>query len=155
MAPIFSPWTDLLVEELKRLWAEGYSATLIAGMLGDGMSRCAVLGKINRLGLERRKPPQQRKPRELTVKRGRPILRRPVFQPSAPPSPPPPPPPCEPEKKPHMRRLQLLQLTDRHCRWPVGDPQRHPFYFCAADRAAGDPYCAFHMGRAFARSRGG
>lgn len=155
MPPAFTPWDDLKIEELKRLWAAGYSATQIAQELRDGISRNAVIGKINRLGLERRKPPQPRERARPRVKRGVPIVRRPVFI-APPPSPEPLPPlPAEPEKKPHMRRLQLLQLQDHHCRWPYGDPHGHPFYFCAADRKQGDAYCGFHMRKAFARPRGG
>jgi GcrA cell cycle regulator len=48
----------------------------------------------------------------------------------------------------------LLQLLDHHCRWPIGDPRGHRFYFCAADREAGVPYCSFHMRKAFAKPRG-
>lgn len=149
MAPSSTPWTAYKIEELGRLWAAGYSARDIAHELGEGITRNAVLGKIDRLGLSRRRPPQQVKQVKPRAAR-----RRPVFTaPSAPPAPEPPP-PCEPVKKPRMRRLQLLQLGDGHCRWPVGDPHAHPFYFCAADRAAGEPYCAFHMRKAFAKPRG-
>lgn len=159
MAPSWTPWTDLLVEELTRLWAEGYSASVIAEKLGGGMTRCGVLGKINRLGLPRRKPPppargQARKP----VKRGRPIptyvrTRRPVFQPSPTPSEPPAPAPAQPPEKPRMRRLQLMQLQDHHCRFPFGDPLRRPFFFCGADTTDGKIYCDYHFERAYIRSR--
>jgi GcrA cell cycle regulator len=149
MAPCETPWNEHLTEELKRLWADGLAAREIAEALGGGISRCAVLGKINRLGLSRRRPAQPRKPPGEVIPRGRPIRRRPVF--IAPSVPPPLPSPVLPKLR--MRRLQLLQLADHHCRWPIGDPHRHPFYFCAADRRHGDAYCAFHMARAFARPR--
>ena len=42
-------WTDLNISRLKILWAEGYTATVIAGELG--CSRNAVIGKIHRLKL--------------------------------------------------------------------------------------------------------
>ncbi|MCK5712484.1 MAG: GcrA cell cycle regulator, partial [Hyphomicrobiaceae bacterium] len=42
-------WTDDRVDLLKKLWAEGLSASQIAGRLGS-VSRNAVIGKVHRLG---------------------------------------------------------------------------------------------------------
>jgi len=44
-------WTDARVQELKRLHAEGHSASTIAGILGGGCTRNAVIGKTHRLKL--------------------------------------------------------------------------------------------------------
>ena len=46
-------WTDDRVETLKRMWAEGQSASQIAKELG-GVTRNAVIGKVHRLGLSNR-----------------------------------------------------------------------------------------------------
>ena len=46
-------WNDERVELLKRLWAEGFSASQIASRLG-GVTRNAVIGKVHRLGLSGR-----------------------------------------------------------------------------------------------------
>src|SRR3954471_22560081 len=46
-------WTDERVELLKKLWAEGLSASQIATELG-GITRNAVVGKVHRLGLSGR-----------------------------------------------------------------------------------------------------
>ena len=46
-------WTDERVETLKRMWAEGQSASQIAKELG-GVTRNAVIGKVHRLGLSNR-----------------------------------------------------------------------------------------------------
>jgi GcrA cell cycle regulator len=43
-------WTDERVEKLKKLWADGLSASQIAAQLG-GVSRNAVIGKVHRLNL--------------------------------------------------------------------------------------------------------
>ena len=43
-------WTDERVELLKKLWADGLSASQIAAELG-GITRNAVIGKVHRLGL--------------------------------------------------------------------------------------------------------
>ncbi|TMJ76370.1 MAG: GcrA cell cycle regulator, partial [Alphaproteobacteria bacterium] len=56
-------WTDERVETLKRLWAEGLSASQIAAALG-GVTRNAVIGKVHRLGLSgRAKAPSSAAPR--------------------------------------------------------------------------------------------
>ena len=46
-------WTDERVELLKKLWADGLSASRIAAELG-GITRNAVIGKVHRLGLSGR-----------------------------------------------------------------------------------------------------
>ena len=43
-------WNDERVETLKKLWAEGHSASQIAAELG-GVTRNAVIGKVHRMGL--------------------------------------------------------------------------------------------------------
>src|SRR5262245_51840909 len=56
-------WTDERVEQLKRLWSEGLSASQIAAELG-GITRNAVIGKVHRLGLSgRAKAPSSAAPR--------------------------------------------------------------------------------------------
>ena len=46
-------WTEERVETLKKMWAEGQSASQIAKELG-GVTRNAVIGKVHRLGLSNR-----------------------------------------------------------------------------------------------------
>lgn len=62
-------WTDERVETLKKLWAEGLSASQIAAKLG-GVSRNAVIGKVHRLKLSGRakskKPAAPRVPGSTT-----------------------------------------------------------------------------------------
>ena len=56
-------WTDERVETLKKLWADGLSASQIAAELG-GITRNAVIGKVHRLGLSgRAKSPSSAAPR--------------------------------------------------------------------------------------------
>ena len=52
-------WTEERVEQLKKLWTEGLSASQIANRLGD-VTRNAVIGKVHRLGLEPRAKPQRK-----------------------------------------------------------------------------------------------
>ncbi len=44
-------WTDERVELLSQLWLEGRSASQISAVLGAGLTRNAVIGKVHRLGL--------------------------------------------------------------------------------------------------------
>jgi len=50
MTDTSATWNDERVEQLKKLWAEGKSASQIAAEIG-GISRNAVIGKVHRLGL--------------------------------------------------------------------------------------------------------
>ena len=49
-------WTEERMERLKKMWADGATASQIADELG-GVSRNAVIGKAHRLGLEQRPSP--------------------------------------------------------------------------------------------------
>lgn len=50
-------WTDERIALLKKYWAEGHSASQIAELLGDGLSRNAIIGKAHRMGLAARPSP--------------------------------------------------------------------------------------------------
>ncbi len=73
-------WTEERVELLKKLWLEGLSASQIAGVLGEGVTRNAVIGKVHRLKLSGRAKPASSAPRVRTAPR--PAQRR-VASPSA------------------------------------------------------------------------
>ena len=47
------------------------------------------------------------------------------------------------------RRLSLLELTERTCKWPIGDPTDENFHFCGLQAVPGKPYCEHHVGVAF------
>lgn len=51
------------------------------------------------------------------------------------------------EKK--AKKLTLMELTERTCKWPVGDPATPDFWFCGLPVQAGKPYCEAHVGVAF------
>src|SRR5260370_41291930 len=56
-------WSDDRVEQLKKLWESGLSASQIAAELGS-VTRNAVIGKVHRLGLSgRAKSPSSAAPR--------------------------------------------------------------------------------------------
>ncbi len=199
-------WTDERVETLKRMWAEGQSASQIAKELG-GVTRNAVIGKVHRLGLSNRvsggsgrdeeeveapavapaaPPPRAEAPRAPEPLRADPApAARPTPAPERPapaaaaapasgasvtPLPirkaiipagqPLPPQPSANEISPEAlasvrevekraRKLTLMELTERTCKWPIGDPATDDFWFCGLPSVPGKPYCEAHVGVAF------
>lgn len=53
----------------------------------------------------------------------------------------------EVEKK--SKKIGLMDLTERTCKWPVGDPATEDFWFCGLPVQTGKPYCEAHVGVAF------
>lgn len=149
-------WTDDRVDLLKKLWAEGLSASQIAGRLGS-VTRNAVIGKVHRLGLSGRattsrmkshRPRQRMAAKRLAKSRyatiGNPALRAlynaetNVYLP-----------PTEELVIPVAERKSIQTLTEVTCRWPIGDPQNTEFHFCGKNKVPGLPYCEVHARRAF------
>jgi GcrA cell cycle regulator len=142
-------WTDERVELLKKLWADGLSASQIASELGS-VTRNAVIGKVHRLGLSGRakslmaSAPRPRKPRTHAMLRIRPAMRgntalAAVYDMDV---------AAEPEEieniVPMGQRCSLLELNDSKCRWPIGDPGSAEFAFCGGNTVEGIPYCGYH-----------
>src|SRR3978361_202663 len=73
-------WSDDRVEQLKKLWENGLSASQIAAELGN-VTRNAVIGKVHRLGLSGRakspssSAPRARKPRSHMLRVAAPRIR--------------------------------------------------------------------------------
>ncbi len=51
------------------------------------------------------------------------------------------------EKK--AKKLSLMELTERTCKWPIGDPATEDFWFCGLGVQQGKPYCEAHNAVAF------
>ncbi len=49
----------------------------------------------------------------------------------------------------NAKKLSLMELTERTCKWPVGDPATEDFWFCGLPVQQGKPYCEAHVGVAF------
>jgi GcrA cell cycle regulator len=47
------------------------------------------------------------------------------------------------------KKLTLMELTERTCKWPIGDPATPDFWFCGLPSQQGKPYCEAHVGVAF------
>lgn len=151
-------WTDERVALLKKLWADGMSASQIANQLG-GVTRNAVIGKVHRLRLSgRAKPassgPRPRKPR--TSSPHRPASRGYVsgntaLKARAHPSPRrlPAPIPAEDVVVPISLNVPLIALNEEMCRWPIGDPAVEGFHFCGHKNFNGLPYCEYHSRLAY------
>lgn len=47
------------------------------------------------------------------------------------------------------KKISLMELTEKTCKWPVGDPATEDFWFCGLTVQQGKPYCEAHVGVAF------
>jgi GcrA cell cycle regulator len=53
------------------------------------------------------------------------------------------------EVEKRARKLTLMELTERTCKWPIGDPATDDFWFCGLPSLPGKPYCETHVSVAF------
>ncbi|MEM9348942.1 MAG: GcrA family cell cycle regulator [Pseudomonadota bacterium] len=171
-------WTDERVEILKKMWGEGQSASVIAKELG-GVTRNAVIGKVHRLGLSNRagsastakaapekkskapaKPKAEPKPEPKTESAAPERALSAAARKIIPAGQPLPPQPSANEISPEAlakvnevektaKKISLMELTERTCKWPVGDPATDNFWFCGLPVQQGKPYCEAHVGVAF------
>ena len=149
-------WTDDRVETLKKLWADGLSASQIANELG-GVTRNAVIGKVHRLGLAGRVKSNRSSVSRVRSKprAAKPTVRMPQYSGNAALRMDPleenetaPAPVVRPVLQeifiPEEDRASILDLNERRCRWPVGDPTHDDFYFCGRSCDPADSYCEDH-----------
>ena len=47
------------------------------------------------------------------------------------------------------KKISLMDLTERTCKWPIGDPATGSFWFCGHEAEPGKPYCKTHISIAF------
>jgi GcrA cell cycle regulator len=132
-------WSDDRVEQLKTLWTEGLSASQIARALG-GVTRNAVIGKVHRLGLAgRASPSRAERPRVSVPKTHSPrahVVPAPVVE-------------EDPLTLADGNFATVLTISDRMCRWPIGDPAANEFHFCGRSPKSGSPYCEAHARKAY------
>ncbi|MFL2790550.1 MAG: GcrA family cell cycle regulator [Paracoccaceae bacterium] len=53
------------------------------------------------------------------------------------------------ELEKRAKKLTLMELTERTCKWPIGDPATDEFWFCGHQAQNGKPYCKTHVAIAF------
>lgn len=139
-------WTKEMVDELIELHSQKVPYKKIGKKLG--VTKNAVSSKVRKLGLsisgnqgcttERRMDLEHRTKNNnftfsanaVSQERTDPIPPDNGYDDNAP--------------KPLM--IGVLQLTDRTCKYPYGDPKRDPanFGFCGLRKDLEDPYCAYH-----------
>lgn len=143
-----APWAQVDLDEMRRLFDEGWSMGRIA--LALGRSRSSIAGKLRRLGIKRgdtptqglarrHRPPNPRRRKGGTLKRSTPPP-RPVGAPKfnvVPFK------PREPEKPLPPLNVGIYDLTPAHCRWPVSGEREHTL-FCGHQRVTGSSYCGQH-----------
>ena len=171
-------WTEDRVELLRKLWTDGLSASQIAAQMG-GVSRNAVIGKVHRLKLSGRGKTTSSAPRvkktaapASTARSSGPVGRGSAgggggaggrvsshthaigstalkadyqvdavsarvleFVPAL--------------VAPEPKRIALTELSERTCKWPLGDPLAQDFAFCGHDSGDNGPYCQFHAKLAY------
>jgi GcrA cell cycle regulator len=140
-------WTDEAKDRLRFLYADPQrlSASIIARRMneefGASLTRNAIVGQIDRLGL----PKRGRAPAAIRVPRVR-VVRGQVIRAAAPIV------DIDDQQIPIDQRKTLLELERHHCRWPVGDPQADLF-FCGAVKLDDHSYCAAHHHRSLNYTR--
>ncbi len=121
-------WTDESRELAKNLWTtENLTAGQIAARIGGGITRNAVIGIMNRAGLQKEKrapKPKQREPRGPFIRpapKAAPIV---ASEPAA------------VSEAPGPHAVPMLDLTADQCRWAYGDDPK-TMLFCAAEVVKG------------------
>ena len=172
-------WTDERVETLKKMWGEGQSASQIAKELGGVTRNAVIgkvhrLGLSNRAGAsttpapEKKsakaapsKPAAEAKPATRTVSQTKVVEvvaqpRKPIVPAGQPLPPQPSANEISPETLANVREVEkgakkitLMELTERTCKWPIGDPATDDFWFCGLGVQQGKPYCEAHVSVAF------
>ena len=165
-------WTDERIALLKRLWKDGKSAAEIAKALSKGVTRNAVIGKAHRMGLSGRPSPikkaasgagkksakapkkeikKTKKVKKAAVasthsaasgKRKNILPSKEVTEPKK----------LKPEEIPPDGGVALIDLTERMCKWPIGDPREDDFTFCGRTTNGVTPYCQNHASMAYQSS---
>ena len=116
-------WTEQRTAMMREMWTAGYSARSIAEKTNelagfDLLTRSAVIGKANRLGLSKQtkssKTRKQNKAKRSAL-------------------------PSAPDPTPGV---DLVDLQRHHCRFPL--EARPPFTYCGNNRQDGSSYCEFH-----------
>lgn len=143
VSPNNSPWTTERFERAKELRNRGWSSGMIAQDLGAGVTRNAVIGKLQREnikldvllvhrpynqtpGSSNPRPPRQWKPRPDR------ILRKLATQPS-------------PEGPFAPLKVAFRDLSPHHCRWPMEETDDDGLRFSCGLPIECGSYCSHHI----------
>ena len=115
-------WTDSKIEQLKELWKQNTLTNEIAEQLGT--TKNSVIGKANRLNLEQRRRGNSfgikyatPKPKEIPLHTVEELKNRPTLE----------------------------EIEFHQCRYPLGERNDPPKYFCGHDRYKNYSYCKPHV----------
>jgi GcrA cell cycle regulator len=149
------PWTSDRIELLKRCFGAGLTCSEIAREIG--VTRNAVIGKMNRLGLSRprdtlgleqkraAKAARSTSPHAKAWRPGVAAQRRMLMAAFPEPQP-------RDEEIPTGPGCSLLDLNAGKCRWPIGGPKVTDIWFCGNEPLPGLPYCLGHARLAYRRA---
>lgn len=121
-----------VVTQLTELWNSGMSSAMIAKTLGNELTRCAIIGKVHRMGL----------PSHATGVKGRPPVPAKPKIAAVPKAPPPPSP-----EKPIPALPPETFGGDRQCKAIEGDPCQPNWQMCGVAVKEGKMYCPYHHSR--------
>jgi GcrA cell cycle regulator len=163
-------WTDKKIAKLKALWEKGLSTAEIGKRLE--VTKNAIVGKINRLGLSNRESPIKSKPGVEVLDGGSESIKSKVSLKykklaimlensektklsdeigesesdavSLKPS--------KSSGRTGVKGLTLLELTSDRCCWPIDDVNSENFHFCGKKVFKNKPYCLEHCAIAYTNS---
>lgn len=146
---MLSIWSDDAVARLVEM-APRHTASQIAAKIGGGITRNAVIGKANRMGIslsglspqEIARRNEKRRERQLSGVAADHMINR-IMNGRRTPAPEP--------VLPGKHSCTLLQLTTASCRWPFGESPN--VLFCGARSVPGLPYCIGHCRMAYRPAR--
>ena len=136
-------WTTERENKLRELWKKGHSGSEIANILGN-TTRNAVIGKAHRLKLQARSTSKKLSLKEKKETDSAPEIKS--------------------QKLGRKARFQALlldknfeeenpttleDLTDKLCRWPLGEKMQPAKFFCGRKPVEKFPYCKLHLLYAF------
>ena len=132
-------WTPEREKKLRELWKIGHTASQIASLLGN-TTRNAVIGKAHRLNLEARavsKKSTLKVNKESNVKteiKTQKLGRKAKFKAL-----------LLDKNFPAENPTKLEDLTDDHCKWPLGEKLEPASFFCGRKPIEKFPYCQLHL----------
>jgi GcrA cell cycle regulator len=162
-----SPWTAEKETKLRELWLEGLPATKIAPLLG--VTRNAVIGKVNRMDLKRSDGvgwPQKTRTRVANgvtrdARLALPAEPKPMGPPEFAPEPVLPtarlykifPTKVDPDTVPTNlkgnRGVTIRRLRESCCKFPLGGMHERVRFYCGEPRLGTKPYCTDHCAIAY------
>ena len=133
-------WDKIKEQKLRDAWNKGLTASQIAALI-PGTTRNSIIGKAHRLKLEARakskktpnlskqKTQDNSRPKQEKVGGRRSKFKALLLDKSFPPENP----------------TKLLDLTDEHCKYPLGEKMEPANFFCGRKPVNKFPYCELHL----------